>query len=260
MPNGEPVIRRLIIMPAHNEEQNIRPVLAELKPLSQGADILVVDDRSTDNTARLAAEMGAAVISLPCNLGYGGAVQTGFKYAVENGYDVAILMDADGQHDPAGIAALLETVESRQADVALGSRFLGRMEYRASWLRRAGAFFFAQIVSRVMRQQITDPTSGFQALNANVLRFLARDNYPSDFPDADLLILLFFAGFRVREVPVTMRERLSGQSMHASLRPVYYVLKMLLAIFIVLLRQRTHLNAKRPDQTKPDLPKAGANA
>jgi len=260
MPNREPARKRLIIMPAHNEARNIGPVLAELKPLSQGADILVVDDRSTDNTASLAAEMGAEVVSLPCNLGYGGAVQTGFKYAVENGYDTAILMDADGQHDPSGIAALLEMVESQQADVALGSRFLGRMEYRASWLRRAGAFFFAEIVSWVMKQRITDPTSGFQALNANVLRFLARDNYPSDFPDADLLMLLFFTGFRVREVPVTMRERLSGQSMHASLRPIYYVVKMLLSIFIVLLRQRTHLNAKRSDQTKPGLPKVGTNA
>ena len=248
MTNGGPKRRsnpvRVIIMPAHNEERNIAPVLTELKPFSQGADILVVDDRSTDNTARLAAEMGAEVVSLPCNLGYGGAVQTGFKYAVENGYDTAILMDADGQHDPSGIAALLEVVESQQADLALGSRFLGRMEYRASWLRRAGAFFFAQIVSRTVKQRITDPTSGFQALNANVLRFLARDNYPTDFPDADLLMLLFFAGFRVREVPVTMRERLSGQSMHASLRPIYYMLKMLLSIFIVLLRQRTHLNAR----------------
>lgn len=241
--------KRLIIIPAHNEARNIGPVLAELEAWKAGADVLVVDDYSTDDTARLAAKMGARVLSLPCNLRYGGAVQTGFKYAVRNGYDVGVMMDADGQHDPAGIPALLEVVESGQADVALGSRIAGRMEYRASWIRRAGMALFARIVSWATKQRFTDPTSGFQALNAEAMRFLSRDNYPTDYPDADLLILLHFAGFRVREVPVIMRERLSGETMHAGLRPLYYVCKMLLSIFIVLLRQRTRANAKRPAPT-----------
>jgi len=250
MPEGKETPKRLIIMPAHNEGQNIAAVLTELKPLSQGADILVVDDYSTDNTAHLAASMGAEVISLPCNLRYGGAVQTGFKYAVQNGYDVAIMMDADGQHDPAGIAALLGVVESGRADVALGSRMTGRMDYHVSWIRRAGMSLFAKIVSWATRRRFTDPTSGFQALNADVMRFLTRDNYPTDFPDADLLMLLCLAGFRVQEVPVVMRDRMSGEAMHAGLRPIYYVFKMFLSILMVLLRQRTHINAMRP--VKPE--------
>lgn len=240
-------LKRLIIMPAHNEERNIVPVLEELKPLAAGMDILVIDDLSRDRTAEYATRLGAKVISLPCNLGYGGAVQTGFKYAVEHGYDMVVMMDADGQHDPSGIPALLQVVESGEADVALGSRFLGRMEYRTSKIRRLGMSIFATLVSRVTKQHITDPTTGFQALNAAAVRFLSRDHYPSDFPDADLLMVLHFAGFRFKEVPVTMRERLSGQSMHASLRPIYYVIKMFLSIAIVLLRQRTHLNARRAD-------------
>jgi hypothetical protein len=249
MAAGDQPTRRLIIIPAHNEERNIVPVLTELKPVAMGADILVIDDASRDCTAQLARGMGAKVITLPCNLGYGGAVQTGFKYAVENGYDVAVMMDADGQHDPAGIPTLLESVESGRADVALGSRFLGRLEYPIAWSRRLGMAIFASIVSWAAKQRISDPTTGFQALNASALRFLARDNYPTDFPDADLLMVLFFAGFRVIEAPVTMRERLSGVSMHSVnlLRPFYYIIKMTLSMFIVILRQRTRSGARRPD-------------
>ncbi len=249
MPEGQP--RRVIIMPAHNESKNIVPVLRELKPLAQGADIVVIDDYSSDDTAALAAKMGAQVISLPCNLRYGGAVQTGFKYAVQRGYDVAVMMDADGQHDPSAIPALLEVVESGQADVALGSRFLGRADYHLGFLRRWTMRAFAALVSRANRRPITDPTSGFQALNRDVLCYLARDNYPVDFPDADLLMLLGFAGFRIQEVPMVVRNRLSGTSMHAGLRPAYYMLKMLLSILIVWLRQRTHGNAARPGAAEP---------
>ena len=215
-----------------------------------GADILVIDDASRDRTAQLALKMGAKVITLPCNLGYGGAVQTGFKYAVENGYDVAVMMDADGQHDPAGIPTLLALVESGGADVALGSRFFGTfwstpLPGRGGW----ACPFLPASSSWAAKQRISDPTTGFQALNASALRFLARDNYPTDFPDADLLMVLFFAGFRVIEAPVTMRERLSGVSMHSVnlLRPIYYIIKMTLSMFIVILRQRTRSGARRPD-------------
>ncbi len=237
-------LRRLLIMPAHNEATNIEHVIQEVREVAPPMDIVVVDDCSEDDTAQRAARLGATVLRLPSNLGYGGAVQTGFRYAVENGYGVGVLMDADGQHDPCSIPALLEVVESGQADVALGSRFLGRLEYRASRIRRLGMAFFSRIVSLVTHQRITDPTSGFQALSYRTMRFFATDNYPSDFPDADTIIVLSFAGLRVREVPVTMRERISGESMHSSLKPVYYVVKMLLSIFIVLLRQRTNMGAR----------------
>jgi glycosyltransferase involved in cell wall biosynthesis len=238
--------RRLVIMPAHNEANNIEAVLDQVRATGLRLDVLVVDDASTDDTGDCARSKGAAVIRLPCNLGYGGAVQTGFRYAVEQGYDIGILMDADGQHDPQSLANLLRAVEQGGADVALGSRFLGRMEYDAGWARRAGMDFFRSIVRRVTHSPFTDPTSGYQALNREVMEFFARDNYPSDFPDADTLIVLHHAGFKVVEVPAVVRARLSGTSMHAGWKPVYYVAKMLLSIFIVLLRKQTRTNAIRP--------------
>ena len=231
-------------MPAHNEEGNLTRVINEVRQVAPSLDIVVIDDASNDGTAILAERLGAKVVSLPCNLGYGGAVQTGFRYAVENAYPVGVLMDADGQHDPRGIADLLAVVESGEADVALGSRFLGRLEYNAGAVRRIAIAFFRSIVSAIIHQRITDPTSGFQAMTYRVMRFLGADNYPSDFPDADTIIVLAYAGLRLKEVPVTMRERMSGVSMHANLKPVYYVVKMLLSIFIVLLRQRTHAGAR----------------
>jgi glycosyltransferase involved in cell wall biosynthesis len=267
--------KTLVIIPAHNEANNIGQVLAEIDAArlklsatraspsvlhpapaenagwstevlaGQAMDVLVVDDRSSDETASVAAHAGAGVLSLPNNLGYGGAVQAGFRYAVHYGYDFGVMMDADGQHDASYIGDLLHVVQSGEADVALGSRFLGRMEYKTTFAKRVGMSVFRTIVSRITGRQITDPTSGFQALNHDTMAFFATDNYPVDFPDADTILLLHFAGFRVAEVPVVMRERLSGQSMHSSWKPIYYVFKMFLAILIVLLRQTTHINAMR---------------
>ena len=237
--------RTLVIIPAHNEARNIGQVLAEISSLKLNLDVLVVDDNSVDETASVAARAGAYVLRLPCNLGYGGAVQAGFRYAVHYGYDFGVLMDADGQHTASSIVDLLRVVQEGKADVALGSRFLGRMEYRTSFVKRLGMAFFSYVVSRITGRRITDATSGFQAMNRDVMAFFATDNYPVDFPDADTILLLHFAGFHLEEVPVLMRERLSGESMHSSWKPIYYISKMFLSIFIVLLRQRTRSNAVR---------------
>lgn len=246
-----PFSRRLVIIPAYNEAGNLPHVLPEICAAAPGYDLLVVDDGSRDGTATVAARFGATVVTLPANLGYGGAVQTGFRYAVRRGYDLAVVIDADGQHDPAGIPRLAAAVTSTPdssadaADVAIGSRFRGRMNYRQPWVKRMGMAVFAWTVSRITGREVTDPTSGFQALNADALRFFAYDNYPVDYPDADTLLILHYAGFRVVEVPVTMRERISGVSMHSGWKPIYYVGKMWLAIAMVLLRQGTHLSARR---------------
>jgi glycosyltransferase involved in cell wall biosynthesis len=237
--------RIIIMMPAHNEAENLPHVFAELHRALPDVDIVVIDDYSTDETALLAKRLGAQVVSLPCNLGYGGAVQTGFRYAVERGYDYAVMLDADGQHDPSYIPTLLAPVMAGEADLALGSRFLGTMQYRAGWVKRAGMTFFAAIVAHFTKRRVTDPTSGFQAMNRDVLSFFARDNYPTDYPDADTLLLLNYAGFRVLEVPVSMRERLAGVSMHTNWKVIYYIFKMILSILMVLLRQTTHSNARR---------------
>jgi glycosyltransferase involved in cell wall biosynthesis len=243
--------RRLVIMPAHNEASNLPRVIPEVRGAALGYDLLVVDDGSRDDTAEVAASLGARVVTLPANLGYGGAVQTGFLYGARGGYDTCVVIDADGQHDPAGIPVLAGAVESGAADVAIGSRFRGRMSYRQPLVKRFGMRVFAWTVSAVTRRSVTDPTSGFQALNADAMAFLCRDNYPVDYPDADTLLVLHYAGFRTVEVPVTMRERISGVSMHSGWKPFYYIGKMWLSIAMVLLRQGTHMSA-RP--TRRDLP------
>ncbi len=237
--------RHLLILPAHNEASNLPRVIPEARAAAPGWDLVVIDDGSRDNTAAVAASLGAEVVTLPVNLGYGGAVQTGFRYAVEHGYDLAVVMDSDGQHDPAGIHLLAEVVRSGEADVAVGSRFRGRMAYHQPWVKRVGMRLFAWTVSKITGREVTDPTSGFQALNRDALRFFAYDNYPVDYPDADTLLVLHYAGFRVVEAPVTMRERLSGVSMHSGWKPFYYVFKMWLAIGMVLLREQTHVSPRR---------------
>lgn len=236
--------RRLIIMPAYNEATNLPAVIPEVRQAAPAYDLVVVDDGSRDATAAVAKSLGATTIRLPINLGYGAAVQTGFRYAVRHGYDLAVVLDADGQHDPASIALLAEPVVADRADVVIGSRFSGRLEYKVPPIKRLGMRFFAWIATSIIGQQVTDPTSGFQALDAAALRFFAFDNYPADYPDVDTLLTLHFAGFRMLEVPVTMRPRISGKSMHSGWKPFYYVIKMALAVAIVLLRYKTNLQAR----------------
>lgn len=228
----------LAIIPARNEELSIAKTIEGVKGELPQIDILVISDGSTDSTETIASRTGANVIRLPFRLGYGGAVQAGFKYAHALGYDFVLQMDADGQHDPASARALLAPVVASEVDIAIGSRFRGELRYRIPWLRRAGMRFFARILKIVTGREFTDPTSGYQAMNRGVFGYFAAGNYPSDFPDADTIIALTLAGFRISEVPVTMLPRTAGSSMHSNLRAGYYVAKMTLAILMVLLRGR----------------------
>ncbi len=226
----------LIIIPAHNEEENLKTLIPEIRQKVSDMDIVVINDYSTDRTSDLARELGVNVVDLPCNLGYGGAVQTGFKYAMKNNYDYCVQIDGDGQHDPSGISSLIDELQSNGTDVALGSRFLGKADYNIPFARRSGMVLFSKIIKTLSGLKITDPTSGYQALNSRVIKFFANDNYPIDYPDADTLIMLNFSGFKVKEVPVTMRDRTFGESMHNNLKAFYYVFKMFLAIFVIVLR------------------------
>ena len=235
----------LIIIPAYNEEENLRQVLTEVAQHNPALDVLVINDHSRDRTGALARELGVEVIDLLCNLGYGGAVQAGFRYAREFQYDFCIQLDGDGQHDPSYIPKLMQEITRTEADVVLGSRFLGKANYRIPAIRRLGMRVFGAIVSCATGKKVTDPTTGYQALNARAIRFFANDNYPTDYPDADTLIVLNYAGFNVIEVPVVMRQRIAGTSMHANWKSIYYVLKMCLAIFVVLLRGRRYYGAVR---------------
>lgn len=225
-----------IIMPACNEEGRIASTISGIRKFSS-ADIVVVNDGSDDSTASEARATGARVIELPFNLGYGAALQTGFKYALDRGYEFAVQMDADGQHDPMSIKTLIEPVIADEVDVTIGSRFMCKGNYKAPFVRRIGMYFFGIITSVLTGRRITDPTSGFQALNKKVMEFYASDAYPVDYPDADVIIMLHRQGFRFKEVPVIMHKA-AKRSMHGGiLKPMYYIFKMMLSIFVTLLRK-----------------------
>ena len=225
-----------IIIPAYNEAGRIATSIAGIRKFGN-ADVVIVNDGSDDDTAGEAKAAGARVIELPFNLGYGAALQTGFKYALDKGYEFAVQMDADGQHDPLSIEALISPVLKDEVDVVIGSRFLDKGNYKAPFVRRMGMYFFGIITSVVTGRRITDPTSGFQALNKKVMEFYASDAYPADYPDADVIIMLHRQGFRFKEVPVIMHNA-AKRSMHGGiLKPLYYIFKMMLSIFVTLLRK-----------------------
>lgn len=226
----------LIIIPAFNEQERVSSVIMGIKALLADVDILVVNDGSSDRTAEVSLSSGARVLDLPFNMGYGVALQTGFKYALRNEYKYTVQLDADGQHDPRFIERLLEVVVKGEADIAIGSRFL-EGGYQAQFFRRMGMLLFGSLASAIIRQRITDPTSGFQALNRKVMEFYASDSYPVDFPDADVIIMLHRAGLKIKEVPARMYPSAEKKSMHSGLKPIYYIFKMFLSILVTLLRR-----------------------
>lgn len=227
----------IVIIPAFNEEKRIGSVVAGVFSSVPDAVVVVINDCSSDETAIVACQAGALVVSHPFNMGYGAAIQTGYKYAKNKGYDFLVQLDADGQHDHTCIPALLAPVIEGAADIAIGSRFLGN-SYRPPFARRVGMALFRQIVYMVTGTFITDTTSGFQAFNRDVIRFFATDIFPVDYPDADMLIMLHRAGFRIVEIPVRMLENSEGKSMHSGFKPLYYMFKMLLSICVTLMREK----------------------
>jgi glycosyltransferase involved in cell wall biosynthesis len=230
-------LRRVAIVPAFNEQGTVTRVIEELRAFDPGMDVVVVDDGSTDRTAQVASANGARVLRLPFNLGIGGAVQTGFRFAFEHGYDLAVRVDGDGQHEAAQLMRVIEPVLRGEADVAVGSRFAGDdVGYRSSRSRRLGIRLLAWIVSGIVGHRVTDTTSGFQALNRNGIALFARD-YPHDYPEVEATIMAFRHRLRFLEVPVTMRERGAGRSSITAIRSVYYMVKVLLAIFVGLFRR-----------------------
>ncbi len=228
--------RVLVIVPAHNEEASLPATLAELRAKAPQVEVLVVDDGSRDGTTRIAREAGVAVVRHPVNLGVGGALQTGFRWAYEHGYDIGVQLDADGQHDPAYLGALLAPVLEGSCDVSIGSRFVSATGYRAPWSRRLGMLLFSGVVRLALGRSIADTTSGFRAYNRAVMDVCQHD-FPKDFPDAPLLIALARRGFRLDEVPVVMRERQAGQSFYTLGKQLYYPYKNLLASLMALIRK-----------------------
>jgi len=228
--------RILIIVPAYNEDASLPGVIRDLRESFTKGDILVVDDGSHDATAQAAISAGVSVVQLPFNLGIGGAVQTGYRYAHRQGYDIALQFDGDGQHLASEIEGLLGPLFAGSADLVVGSRFLNRGGYRPGLMRRLGIVIFSRILSAIMGMPVTDTTSGFRAASREAIEFFSR-MYPEDYPEVESLVLVHRAGMRVAEVAVAMRERTGGQSSITPVRSIYYMVKVLLAVFIDLLKR-----------------------
>jgi glycosyltransferase involved in cell wall biosynthesis len=229
--------KKIAIVPALNEEGSVAAVVEALHRDAPDFDVVVIDDGSTDATAQRARAAGATVLSLPFNLGIGGAVQAGYRHAYLQGYEIAVQVDGDGQHDPAQITNLERALESSGADMAWGSRFLEHAGYQVPRSRRAGRVIFARIVSAITREHVSDPTSGFRITNRRGIELFARD-YPHDFPEVEAILMVHAHDMSMLEVPVRMRERATGRSSIGGLRPAYYMVRVLLAIFIGLFRRR----------------------
>lgn len=231
-------LRKLAIVPAYNEAGMVGRVVRDLRRAAPDFDVVVVDDGSTDGTSAEAEAEGAAVLRHPYNLGIGGAMQSGYKYALRERYDVAVQVDGDGQHKTEYLPEMLAALEvSGSADMVYGSRFRGDPGYKVPVGRRVGNLIFSVVMTAICRQRITDPTSGFRMTNRRGIELFARD-YPHDYPEVEAILMLHAHRLRIHEVPVRMNARGFGRSSIDYPRSAYYMVKVLLALFVGLFRRR----------------------
>jgi hypothetical protein len=241
----------LAIVPAHNEAEAISATISAIHQHAPDFDVLVVDDGSTDATAKHASAAGAVVLRLPFNLGIGGAMQSGYIYASEHGYKVAVQVDGDGQHDPRYIHELLDRLQGDpELNMVTGSRFLNADQdgHRSSATRRLGIRVFAHVVSRITGQRVTDPTSGLRMTDRRGIELFAHD-YPHDYPEVEAILLMHAHHLGSCEIPVLMRPRLTGSSAISSTQSVYYMVKVLLAVFVALFRAQPVVDTEDPSAT-----------
>jgi glycosyltransferase involved in cell wall biosynthesis len=259
MPDTSAQLKKLAIVPAYNEGEMVGRVVREIDRHAPDFDVVVVDDGSTDATAAEAEAEGAVVLRHPYNLGIGGAMQSGYKYALRHGYDVAIQVDGDGQHKPEYIPEMLDALRTRsdKADMVYGSRFRGHPGYKVPLGRRAGNLIFSIVLRVITRKRITDPTSGFRMTNRRGIELFARD-YPHDYPEVEALLMLHAHHLRIHEVPVRMNARGFGRSSIDYPRSAYYMAKVLLALFVGLFRRRpTPVEATGEDEPGVEPPATG---
>jgi|SRR5271157_2356476 len=230
--------RTLIIVPAYNEAQSLPALIDGLTSRYPQYDVVVINDGSTDHTVKAVSATRARLVSLPCNLGIGGAVQTGFRIACDEGYDIAVQVDGDGQHPADQVHLLVEALAQSGCDMAIGSRFLAHGGYRSTVSRRLGIRFFSMWLSALTHTRITDATSGFRAINRRTVALLARD-YAEDYPEVEALLVAHGAGLRICEVPVQMSARVAGTSSISTLSSIGYMFKVSLATVMSCLRRRT---------------------
>jgi len=237
--------RKLVVIPAYNESESVVAVIDAVRSaMDESWDIVVIDDGSDDGTGARAAEAGARIVRTPYNLGIGGAVQTGFIYARDRGYDQMVQIDGDGQHEPAAVELLQNSMTESGADMICGSRFLSEnYSYPAPISRRTGIHIFAFLLSTLLRQRITDPTSGFRLYNRRAIELFASD-YPHDYPEVEVVMMLHQHRLKMKEIPVQMNLREEGVSSISTTKSAYYMVKVLLALFVGLLRTRDRRQAE----------------
>ena len=227
----------LVIVPAYNEEMNITNVINELREDIKEADILVINDCSTDNTPKILEEMKVNYITTPFNLRYAGGVQTGFKYALAKGYKYVAQFDGDGQHVASELNKMFQKMKEDDVDIMIGSRFKEQTEYKHPFFRRVGTALFQKIIKIACSKEITDPTSGLQILSKRVYtRYAKINNYP-EYPDANLIIEMLMQGYKIEEVPVKMKERIYVEIMHSGIwSPISYIITMFYSIFLIIIK------------------------
>lgn len=226
----------LVIVPAYNEEESIKKVVNEIKSKNKDVDVIVVNDGSRDNTVKEAKNTEALVVDLPCNLGIGGAVQTGYLYAYNNNYDIAIQIDGDGQHDPSYIKQMVEIIQKKQADMVIGSRFIEKTNYKQTFMRKFGINVLSFIIKILTGKKIYDATSGYRASNREIIKRFAN-SYPFDYPEPDTNLQVIVSKKVIKEIPVEMRYRTTGKSFASPLKSLQYMIKVSLALFIARFRK-----------------------
>ncbi len=231
-----PFMKTLIIIPAFNEEGILRAVISNIRTFLAQADILVVNDGSTDGTGRIAREEGVLILDHPYNMGIGATVQTGFQYALTNGYEIAVQIDGDGQHLPEFVSSLVEPISEGRCNLVIGSRYLSDEGFKSTFLRKLGIKFFVTLIWVFTGRRITDPTSGFRSVDRKGIALFAQD-YPSDYPEVEALILAHKRGLLFEEVPVRMENRQAGVSSIGFLSAIYYMVKVTLAVSIGVFRR-----------------------
>lgn len=232
-------MRKLIIIPAYNESACIEATVRDIMENAPDFDYVIINDCSTDNTKEICERNGFNIVSLPINLGIGGAVQTGYMYAEEYGYDVAVQVDGDGQHDPQFLRKMAAYLESHDADMVIGSRFIEKEGFQSSWIRRIGITYFTWLIKLCTGKTITDPTSGLRMAGKKVIKLFANC-YPKDYPEPESTVAALNQACKVEEIPVVMRERQGGVSSITMKRSVYYMVKVTLAILMEALRGGKH--------------------
>ena len=230
--NHNASLKVLVIVPAYNEAEGIGQVISQIRQDIPFVDVLVINDGSSDDTSRIARAAGASVIDLTCNLGIGGAVQTGYRYAAEHHYDYAVQIDGDGQHNPSDLNRLLDAMLETGADMVIGSRFIKKEGFQSTFARKMGIGLLSSLLTRLTGQTVTDPTSGYRFCGKRAISLFARE-YPTDYPEVEALMLLYNRELSFTEVPVIMKERQGGVSSISAMKSVYYMSKVILSVLLM---------------------------